>query len=54
MTDTIEKDIIINSYYIVDYFNKRGKQITAVKLQILLYFLEAIYLIQNKEETKLF
>lgn len=54
MTDTIEKDLIINSYYIVDYFNKRGKQITAVKLQILLYFLEAIYLIQNKEETKLF
>ncbi len=54
MTNTIEKDIVINSYYIVDYFNKRGKQITIVKLQILLYFLEAIYLIQNKEETELF
>lgn len=50
----IERDIIVNSYYIIYYFNKMGKTITNLKLQKLLYFLEAIYLIQNIEEKNLF
>lgn len=54
MKNEIERDPIVNSYYIIYYFNQNGEKITNVKLQKLLYFLEAIYLIQNKEETKLF
>lgn len=50
----IERDVTINAYYIIYYFRQNRKLITNLKLQKLLYFLEAIYLIQNVEEKKLF
>lgn len=54
METLIERDIIINAYYVIYYFNQNGKKITNLKLQKLLYFLEAIYLIQNRDEKSLF
>ena len=54
MKNEIERDPIVNSYYIIYYFNQNGKKITNLKLQKLLYFLEAIYLIQNLDEKSLF
>lgn len=54
MEASIERDIIINAYYVIYYFNQKGKEITNLKLQKLLYFLEAIYLIQNQNEKYLF
>ncbi len=54
METLIERDIIINAYYVIYYFNQNGKKITNLKLQKLLYFLEAIYLIQNLDEKSLF
>ena len=42
METLIERDIIINAYYVIYYFNQNGKKITNLKLQKLLYFLEAI------------
>ena len=51
---SMEKDLIKNAYYIISYFHQKGKIITQLKLQKLLYFLEAIYLIQNLDESSLF
>lgn len=49
----IERSIEKNAEYIISYFNEKGKDITNLKLQKLLYFLEAIYMVLA-DEDKLF
>lgn len=41
----VERDIIKNSYYVIYFFNQKGVEVTNLKLQKLMYFLEAIYMI---------
>ena len=49
--NSIERDILKNSQYIITYFNEHDKEVTNIKLQKLLYFLEAIYMfIEDKKE----
>ncbi len=50
----IDRNIINNSKYIITYFNKNNVEITNLKLQKLLYFLEAIYIVVNDNENHLF
>lgn len=45
----LERDILLNSYYIIDYFKKNGQEITNLKLQKLLYLEEAIYMSASDE-----
>ncbi len=40
----IERDIIINSYYVIFYFNEKGVSVTNLKLQKLMYFMEGLYM----------
>lgn len=40
----IERDIIINSYYVISYFNEKGVSVTNLKLQKLMYFMEGLYM----------
>lgn len=49
----IERSIEKNADYIIAYFNENEKEVTNLKLQKLLYFLEAIYMVLS-EENKLF
>lgn len=53
MREKIERNILLNSKYIIAFFNRRGAKITQVMLQKLLYFLEAIYMV-SEEENYLF
>ena len=46
----IERDIIINSYYVIDYFNQNGESITNLKLQKLMYFMEGLYMVLTDED----
>lgn len=41
----IEKSIEMNAKYIISYFNEKNIDVTNLKLQKLLYFLEAIYMV---------
>lgn len=50
----VDRNLMHNAYYIICYFEERGKQITNLQLQKLLYFYEAVYLYYNPEETGLF
>lgn len=54
----INRDIIENSYYMINLFDEGKKQkdisITNLKLQKLMYFLEAYYTVENPEEEELF
>lgn len=46
----IDTSLYSNAKYIIYYFSKRGREVTNLKLQKLLYFLEAIYMvISNKD-----
>lgn len=45
----VERDIIKNSYYVIYYFNENNTEVTNLKLQKLLYFLEALYMHVTKE-----
>lgn len=47
----IEKSIEINAKYIISYFNENKKEVTNLKLQKLLYFLEAIYMVLEDENS---
>ena len=49
----IDRNLYNNAEYIIKFFSLEGKQVTNLKLQKLLYFLEAIYMI-NTKENKLF
>lgn len=49
----IDRNLYNNAEYIIKFFSLNGKQVTNLKLQKLLYFLEAIYMI-NTNENKLF
>lgn len=42
--NVIERDILLNSYYVIDYFEEHGIRVSHLKLQKLMYFLEAIYM----------
>lgn len=46
----IERDIVLNSKYIISYFNKSEKNVTNLMLEKLLYFLEAIYMVRTGED----
>ena len=46
----IERDIIINSYYVIDYFKRHGESITNLKLQKLMYFLEGLYMALSDDD----
>ncbi len=48
--EDIERDVIKNSEYIVEYYKKEGKSITNLELQKLMYFLEAIYMVSTGED----
>ena len=48
--DNIERNVIKNSEYIIDYYNRKDKEITNLELQKLIYFLEAIYMVSTDEE----
>lgn len=52
--DSINRDIIENSYYVIQYFQTYGKEVTNLKLQKLMYFLEAFYMVCNPDEIELF
>lgn len=45
------RDIIINSYYMISLFEKAQKTITNLKLQKLMYFVEALYMYQKNEPS---
>ncbi len=46
----IERDIVLNSKYIISYFNKNEKDVTNLMVEKLLYFLEAIYMVMTDED----
>ncbi len=46
----IERDIIINSYYVISYFNEKGVSVTNLKLQKLMYFMEGLYMSITDED----
>lgn len=54
----IIRDIIENSYYMIYLFYKKENikkaEITNLKLQKLMYFVEAYYMVDNKEQLELF
>lgn len=54
----INRDIIENSYYMINLFDRdkkdRNVSITNLKLQKLMYFVEAYYMVDNPEEQELF
>lgn len=43
-----DKDIVINAYYVINYFSNQNTEVTHLKLQKLMYFLEAIYMREYK------
>lgn len=45
----VERDIKINSYYVIDYFHQKGENITNLKLQKLMYFMEGLYMVITDE-----
>lgn len=50
----INRNIIENSYYLISLFEKDSKEITNLKLQKLMYFIEAYYMAKNDSESELF
>lgn len=48
--DEIERNVIKNSEYIIEYYKRKEKFITNLELQKLMYFLEAIYMVATNEE----
>lgn len=48
--ENIERDVLKNSEYIIEYYRRNGKNITNLELQKLAYFLEAIYMVSTDEE----
>ena len=49
MREKIERNILLDSKYIIAFFTRRGTKITQAMLQKLLYFLEAIYMVLEDE-----
>lgn len=58
MKEDISRDIIENSFYMINLFyndsNSDKKEITNLKLQKLMYFVEAYYMVKNPGEIELF
>ena len=50
----INRNIIDNSYYLISLFINNEREITNLKLQKLMYFVEAYYMAKNGDETELF
>ena len=50
MREHIERNILLNSKYIIAFFTRKGTKITHFMLQKLLYFLEAIFMISENED----
>ena len=50
MREHIERDVLLNSKYIIAYFKKKDASITHLMLQKLLYFLEALYMVSEDED----
>ena len=49
--ESIERDVIKNSEYVIECYKRYGKQITNLELQKLMYFLEAIYMVITGDES---
>lgn len=47
----LDKNILNNAKYIISYFSDNDKEITNLKIQKLLYFLEAIYMVVSDEKS---
>lgn len=57
--EEVNRNIIENSYYLINLFDndkkkESNKSITNLKLQKLMYFVEAYYMVKNKNENELF
>lgn len=46
----IERSVLKNAKYIISFFSKREYSVTNLKLQKLLYFLEALYMVETNED----
>lgn len=44
MSEKYENDIVEDSYYLVNVFNRNNKQVTQLHIQKLMYFFEAYYM----------
>lgn len=51
--ETVNRDVLINAKYIIKFFNDKNNSVTNLKLQKLLYFLEAIYMVYT-DDVKLY
>ena len=49
-----ENDIIKDAYYLINRFNKDGKDVTNMQIQKLMYFFEAYYMNIHKEIDELY
>lgn len=54
MKEEVNRNIVENSYYMINLFIENKKMITNLKLQKLMYFVEAYYMAKNPSEDKLF
>lgn len=54
MDKKINRNIIENSYYMIKLFIDENKDITNLKLQKLMYFVEAYYMVKNSSEPYLY
>lgn len=54
MNNEINHNIIKNSYYMIKLFTDENKEITNLKLQKLMYFVEAYYMVKNNPESYLY
>lgn len=48
--ENVERDVLKNSEYIIEFYRRNDKKITNLELQKLAYFLEAIYMVITDEE----
>ena len=49
--EKLERDIIVNSFYVIEKFKKEKKSVTNLKLQKLMYFMEALYMATSDENS---
>lgn len=54
MNENKNNDILDNSYYMIKLFLDNDEEITNLKLQKLMYFVEAYYMVKNLDQSELF
>ena len=50
-SSNLDKNMLNNAKYIISYFSYNDKEVTNLKIQKLLYFLEAIYMVVRDEKS---